>query len=80
MSNPNNRVSTGRNFNHEPTCGSCSQLERNKKHPSWGGWCQHPANRVEPSPGWPKGFAPSVATDGGCDLHSSVVRAAPAST
>jgi hypothetical protein len=63
---PNNRVSMGRNFNHEPTCGTCPHLKRDGNR--WGGWCQHPANRVF-AHGWPQGFTPSMANDGGCDLH-----------
>jgi hypothetical protein len=57
-----NLVSTGRNPNLEPVCGTCP-------HFTHGGWCSHPTNRVPPMKGWPQGFTPSMSIHGGCDLH-----------
>jgi hypothetical protein len=71
--NLNNRVSGGRNPNWEPTCGSCIRLLRPTDGRGDGGWCQHPENRTPPQSGWPRGFAPSVSSTGGCDLHTSPV-------
>lgn len=70
---PNNRVSMGRNPNHELTCGfpRCGHLQSGTNRD--GGWCQHPSNRVPPCEGWPNGFTPSVASSGGCDLHTSAL-------
>jgi hypothetical protein len=67
----NNRVSMGRNPNYELTCGfpRCGHLKSEQDRS--GGWCQHPGNRVPPCDGWPNGFTPSVASTGGCDLHTS---------
>jgi hypothetical protein len=67
---PNNRVSMGRS-NSEPWCRTCPHLKADGK--GWGGWCQHPANRTPPDSGWPTGFTPSQAFDGGCDLHPAHV-------
>lgn len=68
-----NMVSGGRNPNCELTCGfpQCGYLIRPKDGRRDGGWCGHPDNRVPPEPGWPNGFTPSVASTGGCDLHTS---------
>ena len=68
-----NMVSGGRNPNRELTCGfpQCKHLIRPKDGRRDGGWCGHPVNRVPPEPGWPIGFTPSVASTGGCDLHTS---------
>ena len=63
----NNFVSGGRNPNWERTCFDCLFLDKGKDRS--GGWCQHPANRVSPMPGWPDGFTPSVSDTGGCDLQ-----------
>ena len=67
-----NMVSGGRNPNCELTCGfpQCGHLIRPKDGRHDGGWCGHPDNRVPPGPGWPNGFTPSVASTGGCDLHT----------
>ena len=68
-----NMVSGGRNPNCELSCGcpQCGHLIRPKDGRRDGGWCGHPDNRVPPGPGWPNGFTPSVASTGGCDLHTS---------
>ena len=68
-----NMVSGGRNPNRELTCGfpQCRHLIRPKDGRRDGGWCGHPVNRVPPEPGWPVGFTPSVASTGGCDLHTA---------
>ncbi len=64
-------VSGGINPNAFPTCTfpkRCAHLIADPSHS--GGWCAHSANRVPPSEGWPSGFTPSVAPDGGC-VHNS---------
>ena len=73
MTGSTNMVSGGRNPNCELTCGfpQCRHLIRPKDRRRDGGWCGHPDNRVSPEPGCPNGFTPSVASTGGCDLHTS---------
>jgi hypothetical protein len=63
--------SLGRNPNWELTCGFplCRHLTPGTNRD--GGWCTHRDNRVSPRDGWPDGFMPSVASTGGCDLHTS---------
>jgi hypothetical protein len=70
-------VSGGRNPNCELTCGfpKCDHLYKSASQD--GGWCEHPANRVPPSAGWPNGFTPSVASTGGCSHHSKRVEIEP---
>jgi hypothetical protein len=65
--------SGGLNPNTVPTCGFpvCVHLIRPSSGAFDGGWCNHPANRVQPSPGWPNGFTPSVSSTGGCGFHCS---------
>lgn len=67
-----NFVSMGRNPNHQLTCGfpRCASFQPDPNPAMSGGWCRHPTNRAEPSAAWPTGFTPSVASDGGCDLHT----------
>jgi hypothetical protein len=66
-------VSGGRNPNYELTCGfpRCGYLIPHRDMRYDGGWCGHADNRVPPCYGWPAGFTPSVASTGGCDLHTS---------
>ncbi len=64
-------VSGGRNPNCELTCvfPQCGWLQRDTERD--GGWCRNDANRRPACPGFPAGFNPSVASTGGCDLHTS---------
>lgn len=73
MTGSTNMVSGGRNPGYELTCGfpQCGHLIRPKDGRRDGGWCGHADNRVPPEQGWPNGFTPSVASTGGCDLHTS---------
>jgi len=71
MTGSTNMVSGGRNPNCELTCDfpRCGWLQRATDRD--GGWCANDANRCKAVPGWPIGFMPSVASTGGCDLHTS---------
>jgi hypothetical protein len=62
--------SGGRNPNQQRTCcyPRCAWLMPAEPGRD-GGWCGHKENRRPPEKGWPLGFAPSVASNGGCDLH-----------
>lgn len=64
-----NYTSMGRDPNWQKTCCAprCMFLAKGQQN---GGWCEHPRNRVV-TPAWPQGFTPSVASTGGCDLHST---------
>jgi hypothetical protein len=67
-------VSCGLNPNTVPTCAFpvCDYLIRSGCGSRYVGWCGHPANRVQPSTGWPTGFTPSVSCTGGCGYHSAL--------
>lgn len=56
----------------EPCCDQprCGHLIPSRDRRD-GGWCGHPKNRVQPQPGWPDGFTPSVASTGTCEYHTS---------
>jgi hypothetical protein len=69
--NKNNFVSGGKP-GYYGQCWNCVFLEKGKDRD--GGWCTNSENRVAPSSGWPNGFTPSVASSGGCDLHTKVKR------
>lgn len=62
-------ISGGRNVNQQDCCDAPRCFWLAKRTDGDGGWCENPQNRVGPKPGWPDGFTPSVASDGGCDLH-----------
>lgn len=64
--------SMGRNMNWDPCCFDCPHLIKGGPDRT-GGWCGNPENRVPPSDGWPDGFTPSVAPDGGCDQHPRAI-------
>ncbi len=49
-----------------PHCEGCAFFVRSEG--SSFGWCQHPDHRVF-TKGWPNGFTPSVAWNGGCTKH-----------
>lgn len=62
-------TSGGRHPNWQKCCFDCEWMSPNLDGD--GGWCTHPENRTKPSGGWPGGFCPSVASTGGCDLHTT---------
>lgn len=64
-------TSMGRDPNVQATC-CWPQCQWLKNGPMDGGWCTHPTNRVPPSGSWTTGFTPSVASTGGCSLHSDM--------
>lgn len=63
---PNHRVSMFAGAG-VPKCETCRHYKPSNERN--GGWCEHPANRTEPSNGWPTGFTPSVSWDGSCGRH-----------